>query len=397
MRPRFIQPILLKTHFFRFLDECNTTHTAWWDPAPTTTFDRSHHPIHAYLIIKRLLQKWPNYLTQIEDELPTSKQSVHFHALLNDFVWTDGNFGHRVVTTFDLKSLERAIKSSFSLYELWNKLSFDDYHDNILSEILDQEIDDTKNKKEELLCARNESESVLQPWHHCIYERKFVPYIRCKVEIFSSEPSIKLYHEMYSEKERMDILNEAAILLNESKLYVRGTHVGKTATNFRTSASAWLSPNRYRSVDDLYKRVAFWSGLEVGVYTKSSAAERLQVVNYGIGGRFITHHDYWDELKMGKRVDAPFLQGSGERLSTWMFYFSEPEVGGATVFTEIGLKVKPKLGSVLVWDNLKLDGSYETLSRHAGCPVALGQKWIGNIWIRTNPQMFRRPCPVDFR
>ena len=34
------------------------------------------------------------------------------------------------------------------------------------------------------------------------------------------------------------------------------------------------------------------------------------------------------------------------------------------------------------------------LGKHGGCPVMIGSKWIINKWVRSNAQMFRKPCPI---
>jgi hypothetical protein len=34
------------------------------------------------------------------------------------------------------------------------------------------------------------------------------------------------------------------------------------------------------------------------------------------------------------------------------------------------------------------------LTRHAGCPVLTGNKWVSNKWIHERGQEFRRPCAL---
>lgn len=38
-------------------------------------------------------------------------------------------------------------------------------------------------------------------------------------------------------------------------------------------------------------------------------------------------------------------------------------------------------------------GDYTT--RHAACPVLIGNKWVANKWIHERGQEFRRPCSLD--
>ena len=58
-----------------------------------------------------------------------------------------------------------------------------------------------------------------------------------------------------------------------------------------------------------------------------------------------------------------------------------------------GAYVKPRKGSLVVWWNMDRAGGYDSMTRHGGCPVMVGSKWITNKWVRANAQMFRRPCP----
>lgn len=55
--------------------------------------------------------------------------------------------------------------------------------------------------------------------------------------------------------------------------------------------------------------------------------------------------------------------------------------GGATVFPYLNVHVPAVERSAVFWYNLKPSGVSELLSRHAGCPVLVGSKWVANKWI----------------
>ena len=76
-------------------------------------------------------------------------------------------------------------------------------------------------------------------------------------------------------------------------------------------------------------------------------------------------------------------------------YESDVEQGGATVFTNLGLSLKPKKGAVAFWYNLLANGEGDDRTRHAACPVLTGTKWVSNFWIHERGQEFARPCDTD--
>ena len=87
----------------------------------------------------------------------------------------------------------------------------------------------------------------------------------------------------------------------------------------------------------------------------------------------------------------------GERQTTFMLYLSgtKRDIGGNTVFPQLGISVKPKKGTALYWSNLKSDGKFDTRSSHLGCPVIFGNKWIANKWVRWHGQMDKIKCIVQ--
>ena len=67
------------------------------------------------------------------------------------------------------------------------------------------------------------------------------------------------------------------------------------------------------------------------------------------------------------------------------------------MFPFVGALTRPSKQSVVVWWNMDKAGGYDVLSRHAGCPVTVGNKWVLNKWLSINSQMFRKPCPAYSR
>ena len=47
----------------------------------------------------------------------------------------------------------------------------------------------------------------------------------------------------------------------------------------------------------------------------------------------------------------------GQRTLTCMIYLNDVESGGETEFTKLGLIIKPKKGTIVIWNNLNEDGT----------------------------------------
>jgi len=107
--------------------------------------------------------------------------------------------------------------------------------------------------------------------------------------------------------------------------------------------------------------------------------ETLQGQRYAPGQQFRAHHDffhesqsYWEDMK---------AQG-GQRTWTAMIYLNHVEEGGSTWFPQIGMRVKPKRGLLLIWNNMAPDGSPNENTLHEGVAVTKGTKYIVTKWFR---------------
>jgi prolyl 4-hydroxylase len=144
-------------------------------------------------------------------------------------------------------------------------------------------------------------------------------------------------------------------------------------SGFRTSYSGDLDP--YDSfVKGIGRRIDDLLGLP------SDVGEAIQGQRYLPGQQFKPHNDwfyttekYWqDERKRG-----------GQRSWTTMAFLNDVEEGGETHFTQIGIKIEPKPGVLLIWNNALPDGSPNEDTMHAGTPVVKGAKYIITKWYRT--------------
>jgi len=219
----------------------------------------------------------------------------------------------------------------------------------------------------------------------CQY-RHFHPYFilrPLKEEVAYLDPFIATYHDLLTDTEIVKIKELAFPRLKRAT--VQNPQTGQLETAFyRVSKSAWL-----RDEEDPLIRRASQKARIVANLTLDTA-EELQVVNYGIGGHYEPHYDF-----ARKREVESFENWRGNRIATALFYMSDVEAGGATVFTQLGVKLWPTKGSLALWYNLERSGEGAYRTRHAGCPVLTGSKWVSNKWFHERGQEFIRPCSLN--
>ncbi|XP_052086635.1 prolyl 4-hydroxylase subunit alpha-2-like [Mytilus californianus] len=198
-----------------------------------------------------------------------------------------------------------------------------------------------------------------------------------KVEYINKSPMILIVHDIISQN-LLEKLKGFANQLKRSSVMSEESVSRKANSNARTSST-------YYFMDDMTDPdvIKFNGLLErlTGLRTNSRQADNLQVVNYGIGGEYKPHFDWQDETL----IDAFFHTGTN-RVLTIILYLSDVEVGGSTVFPELGLAVSPVKGSALFFTNLDKDEQGDKSTLHAGCPVFFGSKWIANKWIHKKDQ-----------
>lgn len=107
--------------------------------------------------------------------------------------------------------------------------------------------------------------------------------------------------------------------------------------------------------------------------------ETMQGQRYAPGQQFRAHHDYFHATESyWERMQRE----GGQRTWTAMIYLNDVAEGGATWFPQAGIKVSPRRGMLLAWNNMKADGSPNEATIHEGMPVADGVKYIITKWFR---------------
>lgn len=143
---------------------------------------------------------------------------------------------------------------------------------------------------------------------------------------------------------------------------------------FRTSDSCDLDrwdPD-VRRIDE---RIAALLGLD------PEYGETMQGQRYAPGQQFKAHYDwfhdteaYWDAMQ----------ESGGQRTWTAMIYLNNVDEGGATWFPTAGIRVAPKRGMLLLWNNMLPNGEPNVQTLHEGMRVLAGTKYIVTKWFREN-------------
>lgn len=107
--------------------------------------------------------------------------------------------------------------------------------------------------------------------------------------------------------------------------------------------------------------------------------ETMQGQRYAVGQQFRAHHDYFNE---SQPYWPRMRESGGQRTWTAMIFLNAVEEGGATWFPLAGLRVSPRPGLLLAWNNMKPDGSANPATLHEGMPVTAGTKYIVTKWFR---------------
>ncbi|MEW4448363.1 2OG-Fe(II) oxygenase [Qipengyuania sp. JC766] len=182
-----------------------------------------------------------------------------------------------------------------------------------------------------------------------------------KVEIYAIS-------DFLSVEECQKLIHMTDVVAQPSVLYDRDYDSG-----FRTSYSGNYNPN-----DPLVRTVSDRMDKLLGI--RKENGEYIQGQRYMPGQQFKPHNDWF-------YTDQPYWKGErkrgGQRSWTAMAFLNNVEEGGATHFTHAGIKIQPKCGVLLTWNNALEDGSPNPDTMHAGTPVVRGVKYVLTKWYRT--------------
>jgi len=150
-------------------------------------------------------------------------------------------------------------------------------------------------------------------------------------------------------------------------------NIGRQTLRTRTSENAWCNLDpclKSAEHSSIQQRITQLTG------APDYTMEDMQVLHYQTGQFYHPHHDTITD-------QIPLM--CGPRMLTAFVYFSDSDEGsgGATHFTQLGLKVYPKRGRMILWPSQK-DGDHRLVdhrTQHEAMNVTAGTKKAGNIWV----------------
>nr|XP_036673350.1 prolyl 4-hydroxylase subunit alpha-2-like isoform X2 [Drosophila suzukii] len=223
----------------------------------------------------------------------------------------------------------------------------------------------------------------------CHYDFTTHPFLRLapfKVEVLNEDPFVAKYYDVIYDNEISELKNITIPVMTRSSTVNRESYEmkknpGRTSKgHFHPSNSSWV-------VKSINQRISQITGF--GLRTKKSG-DSILVLNYGLGGQYLPHYD-----TLG--ANSTIYISEGDRLATVIFYLSDVEQGGLTVFPHLQISHTPQKGTALLFYNLNPKTlQKDKYSAHSACPVLMGSKWVSATWIYSADQMFHLPCALQY-
>ena len=188
----------------------------------------------------------------------------------------------------------------------------------------------------------------------------------------SEFPLIYTFDNFFSKEECEHICDVAKPFFQRATVsYTTGGGISKG----RTGKNCWLRHDHDQIVNSVCNRI---SDL---VQIPLVNCESMQVIHYDRDQEYRSHYDSW--TKDGNPKNVRCLEKGGNRIVTCLGYLNEVEEGGETEFTNLKIKVSPKIGKLLVFYNCNVDNNSPHInSLHSGCSVLKGEKYAFNLWFR---------------
>lgn len=145
-------------------------------------------------------------------------------------------------------------------------------------------------------------------------------------------------------------------------------------SDYRTSQTSDLHYFDHPLYLTLDRRITNIMGLN------SFLGEIMQAQKYETGQYYKEHWDFFAPTTKEYKV---YCEWMGQRTWTAMVYLNDVEEGGETYFKHLKLRVKPKQGTLIAWNNLYKNGIPNLKTMHEACPPISGEKYVITKWFRS--------------
>ena len=183
---------------------------------------------------------------------------------------------------------------------------------------------------------------------------------------------IYITENFFSEQECLDIMNEIDSGLRPS--IVSNPEDAQILSEDRTSSSADLDYLKNSICSNADRKISDY--LEIDPFL----GEMLQAQKYNLGQYYRQHLDFFAP---GSKEYEIYTEWMGQRTWTFMCYLNDVEEGGETSFKQLKLKIKPKRGTAVIWNNLYRNGTPNYKTVHEALPPVSGDKYVITKWFRS--------------
>lgn len=124
----------------------------------------------------------------------------------------------------------------------------------------------------------------------CIFNTTTTPFLRLaplKMEILHVNPYMVLFHDIISEREIDHLKKLARPNLKRATVYNEQKDRSVVVSG-RTSKFSWFKDNTDGTIQRINNRIIDMTGFDI------KGSEMLQVMNYGLGGHYDTHYDFFN-------------------------------------------------------------------------------------------------------
>lgn len=124
---------------------------------------------------------------------------------------------------------------------------------------------------------------------YCLYNSTNSPFLYLaplKMELLQLEPYMAMYHDIISDNEIEELKSMASPQLKRATVYNENNKPMVIST--RTAKSFGFDDNASDTTRRLMQRISDMTGMD------TEGSEELQIMNYGLGGHYDTHYDFFN-------------------------------------------------------------------------------------------------------